>query len=62
MERGVYSVIQTPLDEHENISIALRLAPTTAHSRIDVARTLINSLPGTCLGLDAFEDVDLVVP
>ena len=37
--------------EREDISTALRLAPATAQSRIDVARTLINSLPGTCSAL-----------
>ena len=37
--------------EREDISTALRLAPTTAQSRIDVARTLINFLPNTCSAL-----------
>ena len=37
--------------EREDISTALRLAPTTAQSRIDVARTLINYLPNTCSAL-----------
>lgn len=37
--------------EREDISTALRLAPATAQSRIDVARTLINSLPSTCSAL-----------
>jgi hypothetical protein len=37
--------------EREDISTALRLAPTTAQSRIDVARTLINHLPNTCSAL-----------
>lgn len=37
--------------EREDISTALRLAPATAQSRIDIARTLINNLPGTCSAL-----------
>ena len=37
--------------EREDISTALRLAPTTAQSRIDVARTLVNHLPNTCSAL-----------
>ena len=37
--------------EREDISTALRLAPTTAQSRIDVARTLVNYLPNTCSAL-----------
>ena len=34
--------------EREDISTALRLAPATAQSRIDIARTLVNNLPHTC--------------
>ena len=37
--------------EREDISTALRLAPTTAQLRIDVARTLVNYLPNTCSAL-----------
>ena len=37
--------------EREDVSTALRLAPTTAQSRIDVARTLVNHLPNTCSAL-----------
>jgi len=37
--------------EREDISTALRLAPTTAQSRIDVARTLVSHLPNTCSAL-----------
>ena len=37
--------------EREDISTALRLAPTTAQSRIDVARALVNHLPNTCSAL-----------
>ncbi len=37
--------------EREDVSTALRLAPTTAQSRIDVARTLMNYLPNTCSAL-----------
>ena len=37
--------------EREDISTALRLAPTTAQLRIDVARTLVNHLPNTCSAL-----------
>lgn len=37
--------------EREDISTALRLAPATAQSRIDIARTLVNSLPNTCSAL-----------
>lgn len=37
--------------EREDISTALRLAPATAQSRIDVARTLVNHLPNTCSAL-----------
>jgi hypothetical protein len=37
--------------EREDISTALRLAPATAQSRIDIARTLVNDLPNTCSAL-----------
>jgi hypothetical protein len=37
--------------EREDISTALRLAPATAQLRIDIARTLVNSLPNTCSAL-----------
>ena len=37
--------------EREDVSTALRLAPATAQSRIDIARTLINNLPRTCAAL-----------
>ena len=37
--------------EREDVSTALRLAPTTAQLRIDVARTLVNYLPNTCSAL-----------
>lgn len=37
--------------EREEISSALRVAPMTAQSRIDVARTLVNHLPNTCSAL-----------
>jgi hypothetical protein len=37
--------------EREDVSTALRLAPTTAQFRIDVARTLVNHLPNTCSAL-----------
>ena len=37
--------------EREDISTALRLAPATAQSRIDIARTLVNNLPHTCSAL-----------
>ena len=37
--------------EREDISTALRLAPATAQSRIDIARTLVNILPYTCSAL-----------
>jgi len=37
--------------EREDISTALRLAPATAQSRIDIARTLVNNLPQTCSAL-----------
>jgi hypothetical protein len=37
--------------EREDISTALRLAPATAQSRIDIARTLVNNLPSTCSAL-----------
>lgn len=37
--------------EREDISTALRLAPATAQSRIDIARTLVNNLPNTCAAL-----------
>lgn len=37
--------------EREDISTALRLAPATAQSRIDIARTLVNNLPNTCSAL-----------
>jgi len=42
--------------EREDISTALRLAPTTAQSRIDVARTLVNHLPNTCETAAAIRD------
>lgn len=37
--------------EREDVSTALRLAPATAQSRIDIARTLVNNLPNTCSAL-----------
>jgi len=37
--------------EREDISTALRLAPATAQLRIDIARTLVTSLPQTCSAL-----------
>ena len=37
--------------EREDISTALRMAPATAQSRIDIARTLVNNLPNTCSAL-----------
>lgn len=37
--------------EREDVSTALRLAPATAQSRIDIARTLVNDLPNTCSAL-----------
>ena len=37
--------------EREDVSTALRLAPATARSRIDIARTLVNNLPNTCSAL-----------
>ena len=37
--------------EREDVSTALRLAPATAQSRIDIARTLVNNLPQTCSAL-----------
>jgi hypothetical protein len=37
--------------EREDVSTALRLAPATAQSRIDIARTLVNNLPSTCSAL-----------
>lgn len=37
--------------EREDISTALRLAPATAQTRIDIARTLVNNLPNTCSAL-----------
>jgi hypothetical protein len=41
--------------EREDISTALRLAPATAQSRIDIARTLVNNLPNTCSALASGE-------
>lgn len=37
--------------EREDISTALRLAPSTAQLKIDIARTLVNNLPNTCSAL-----------
>lgn len=37
--------------EREDISTALRLAPATAQTRIDIARTLVTNLPNTCSAL-----------
>ncbi|NCW34706.1 MAG: DUF222 domain-containing protein, partial [Actinobacteria bacterium] len=37
--------------EREDIATALRLSPSTAQIRIDVARTLSNHLPATCEAL-----------
>ncbi len=37
--------------EREEISSALRLSASTAQSRIDIARTLVNHLPATCSAL-----------
>jgi hypothetical protein len=37
--------------EREDVSTALRLAPSTAQMRIDVARNLVNNLPNICSAL-----------
>lgn len=37
--------------EREDVSTALRLSPSTAQMRIDVARNLVNNLPNTCSAL-----------
>ena len=37
--------------EREDVSTALRLAPSTAQMRIDIARNLVNNLPNTCSAL-----------
>lgn len=37
--------------EREEVATALRISPTSAQNRIDVARILVNHLPQTCLAL-----------
>ena len=37
--------------EREEVATALRISPTSAQNRIDVARTLVNHLPQTCAAL-----------
>jgi hypothetical protein len=41
--------------EREDVSAALRLSGSSAQSRIDVARTLVNHLPNTCSALASGE-------
>ena len=42
-------------DSREDVSAALRLSPATSQDKIDVARTLFNSLPATVSALNAGE-------
>ena len=48
-DRGTYSGVDDP--QREEIASTLNLAPVTAQSRIDVARTLTQHLPATCAAL-----------
>ena len=41
--------------EREEVAAALRISPTTAQSRIDVARVLVHHLPQTCTALASGE-------
>lgn len=41
--------------EREDVATALRLSGSTAQSRIDIARTLVNHLPNTCSALSTGE-------
>lgn len=41
--------------EREDVATALRLSGSTAQSRIDIARTLVNHLPNTCSALSSGE-------
>ncbi len=41
--------------EREDVATALRLSGSTAQSRIDIARTLVNHLPNTCAALSTGE-------
>jgi len=49
VDRGTYSGVDDP--QREEIASTLNLAPVTAQSRIDVARTLTQHLPATCAAL-----------
>ena len=48
-DRGKFAGVDDP--QREEIASALNLAPVTAQSRIDVARTLTQHLPATCVAL-----------
>ena len=50
---GVFGCVDD--EEREDIATALRLSPTTAQSRIDVARVLIGHLPNTISALSTGE-------
>ena len=48
-DQGKYSNVDDP--QREEIASTLNLAPITAQSRIDIARTLTQHLPATCIAL-----------
>ena len=48
-DRGKFAGVDDP--QREEIASALNLPPVTAQSRIDVARTLTQHLPATCIAL-----------
>jgi hypothetical protein len=50
---GIFGVVDD--EEREDIATALRLSPTTAQSRIDVARVLVSHLPNTISALASGE-------
>ena len=46
---GIFGIVDD--EEREDVATALRLSPTTAQNRIDVARTLVGHLPNTISAL-----------
>ncbi len=50
---GIFGIVDD--EEREDIAAALRLSPTTAQNRIDVARVLVGHLPNTISALSSGE-------
>ena len=50
---GIFGIVDD--EEREDIATALRLSPTTAQNRIDVARVLVGHLPNTISALSSGE-------